>query len=325
MAISSILRRMPPYVGDGSASEFPITFKFKADADILAHVQPDGAAGILLVLNTDYTLDGAGDEEGGNLTLVDNGQAWMDGDFLATGYDLFIRGRMSIIQNTSIKNQKDFFPKTHEDVFDKLVMIDQQQQDEIDRSVKLPEVVSASDFDPTFPEDIVGSSEKIPITNVLGTGFKPAASWLTRPDFEAADAAAAAAQAAQAAAEAAQAASVTAKGLAQAAQAAAETAETNAASSQTAAAASAAAAAASAAAAAASQLGTPIQESVAGTKDGVNTAFTISQTPLNASRFRLYLNGSKLIAGTHFTRVGTAITAILIPDSDQDYEADYDY
>jgi hypothetical protein len=307
MAISSILRRMPPYVGDGSASEFPITFKFKADADILAHVQPTGAAGILLVLNTDYTLDGAGDEEGGNLTLVDNGQAWMDGDFLATGYDLFIRGRMSIIQNTSIKNQKDFFPKTHEDVFDKLVMIDQQQQDEIDRSVKLPEVVSASDFDPTFPEDIVGSSEKIPITNVAGTGFKPAASWLTRPDFEAADAAAAAAQAAQAAAETAQ--------------TAAETASANAVADAAAAAASAAAAAASAAAAAGSVLNSVSGEVPTGAIDGVNADFVFLHAP-NASTFRPYVDG---LREDQFVLVGSTMTLTTAPAVGQTVLADYSY
>jgi hypothetical protein len=44
-----------------------------------------------------------------------------------------------ISQTTDIRNQSQVFNDVLEDTYDKLVMIDQQQQDEIDRSLKFPE------------------------------------------------------------------------------------------------------------------------------------------------------------------------------------------
>ncbi|WP_282460093.1 hypothetical protein, partial [Mycoplasmopsis arginini] len=92
------------------------------------------------------------------------------------------------------------YPETHEDTFDKLVMLDQQQQDEIDRSVKLPETVSGSDFDTTLPSDILDSADKVPVMNATGDGFAAVSAWPTVGAISTAAASAAAAAASAAAA-----------------------------------------------------------------------------------------------------------------------------
>lgn len=64
---------------------------------------------------------------------------------------------------------------------------------------------------------------------------------------------------------------------------------------------------------------TPL-ETITGTKDGANTAFTISG---NARVVMVFLNGQLLVEGTGYTRAGTGITAIApyIPGSSDAYLA----
>lgn len=62
----------------------------------------------------------------------------------------------------------------------------------------------------------------------------------------------------------------------------------------------------------------PTVEDVAGTKDGVNTAFTISKS----GTVSLFLNGIRQTEGTDYTRSGTAITATgQIPGPGDSYKA----
>lgn len=126
-----------------------------------------------LVLNTDYTVSGDGNASGGNITLLNASQAWLKSGtaFLSAGYKLTIRRVVPLTQTTNVRNQGDFFPEIHEDEFDYLTMIDQQQQDEIDRSVKLPETVSEGGFSTTLPANLAGSPGAAIVVNAAGTGF----------------------------------------------------------------------------------------------------------------------------------------------------------
>jgi hypothetical protein len=74
-------------------------------------------------------------------------------------------------------------------------------------------------------------------------------------------------------------------------------------------------------------VGTPKQEQCSGTVNGVNATFTISQSPINADNFQLYLNGVLLRVTTHYTRSGTTITmqAGSIPQVGQELDAIYRY
>src|SRR3990172_6696149 len=146
MSISSTIRRND-YTGNGSTAEYDFTFRIFVDADLLVTVRdPSTGDETTLVFDDDYTVSGAGDPDG-QITLVDNNQDWIDGSgFLDTDWHLTIRRVRPLTQEEDIRNQGDFFPETHEDAFDHFIMVDQQQQDEIDRSIKIPETVAASGF-----------------------------------------------------------------------------------------------------------------------------------------------------------------------------------
>lgn len=192
MTISSLTNRIE-YLGNGAVSNYSFPFKIFADADLLVTQLDLTGVETTLVLNTNYTVTGAGVSSGGSITLL--------GGALVSGYGLVIRRKLSIIQATDIRNQGPFFPETHENQFDKLVMIDQAQQNEIDRSMKLPESVFSSDFDPTLPTDIADSPGAMVIVNSAGDGLEmgPTAGDIAAAQANGAIATAAAAQAVSAA------------------------------------------------------------------------------------------------------------------------------
>lgn len=72
--------------------------------------------------------------------------------------------------------------------------------------------------------------------------------------------------------------------------------------------------------------GTPVeQESLSGTVNGSNTAFTVAHTPRADWPFALYQNGIKLIPTTDYSRSGVNITMVSAPVSGQLLTADYRY
>lgn len=196
MTISSTTNRND-YIGNGATSVYSYSFKIFAESDLLVTKRTTADVETTLVLTTDYTVTGEGETAGGTITLTAGN--------LPSGYALTIRRVRDLTQETDIRNQGDFYPEGHEDAFDHFIMIDQQQQDEIDRSAKFPETVDITDFDPELPADLVGLDGYTIQTNAAGDGFEvgPSAADISGA---AAYAAAAAASAAAAAASAAQAA-----------------------------------------------------------------------------------------------------------------------
>lgn len=184
MTIASAVSRVN-YTGNGSVSTYPYTFRIFQDADLLVTVTDTSGAETTLTLTTDYTVTGAGDSGGGNVVLVSNSQAWLTAGKLTSGYGLVIRRVLELTQETDIRNQGDFFPESHEDEFDKLTMVDQQQQDEIDRSVKLPESIDPASFDASIPADVTDSDSagKAIVVNADADGFE-----LSETSFAGADA-----------------------------------------------------------------------------------------------------------------------------------------
>ncbi len=171
MSFESLVNR-EDYVASGSANEYDYDFYIQSSAHLRVTVQNTDGVETLLVLTTDYTVDGAGEGAGGSITLVDTNQAWLDaqGD-LTVGYILTIRRVLPLTQATDIRNQGSYFPEDIEDAFDKLTMIAQQQQDEIERSIRLPETVLSDDFDTELPADIVGQANMILGTSEDGDGI----------------------------------------------------------------------------------------------------------------------------------------------------------
>ena len=74
-----------------------------------------------------------------------------------------------------------------------------------------------------------------------------------------------------------------------------------------------------------SAVGTEIQETPTGLINNANTSYVVSQTPLDAGSFKLYLDGLLLDLTTHYTRAGTAITMVTAPNFGQTLRANYKY
>jgi hypothetical protein len=136
MTISTTVSRAD-YTGNGSASNYTFSFKIFDEDELLVTVENLAGALTTLTLTTDYTVAITGST--GSITLVDADQAWLTGANLTTGFGLTIRRVMDLVQETDIRNAGVFYPETHEDQFDRSIMIDQQQQDELNRSLRVSE------------------------------------------------------------------------------------------------------------------------------------------------------------------------------------------
>lgn len=268
MTVGSTVARVL-HTGNGTTAVYSFPFKIILKADLKVEIRD--ASDVLTatpVLDTDFTIPTADlkKDAGGNVTLVDLGQDWIDGSgFLKAGYTLTMRRVKVISQATSIRNQSDFYPEIHEDAFDKLCMIAQQLDEQLQRAIKIPETLTPSAFDPLLPGDIDEVTEATFIgVNATGDGLElgPTFASVFQAVVDAAASALAAANSATSASNdaAAAAASAAAALLSQTAaalsQVAASTSETNASVSAAAALVSELAAAASAAAAAASAAAT---------------------------------------------------------------------
>lgn len=212
------------YVGNGSTSVYSYTFRIISKSHLLVTTRNTSDVETTLTVDVDYTVSGVGETSGGSITLTAGN--------LASGYAITIRRNVSLVQGTDIRNQGDYYPETHEDEFDYLTMIDQQQQDEVNRSVKLPETISSSAFSGELPTDITDSASKALLVNSSGNGFAmgPTSDQISSAQTYATQAQTAktGAETAQSAAETAQSAAETAQSAAETAQSAAETAATNA-------------------------------------------------------------------------------------------------
>lgn len=146
MGVSSTNNRMD-YVGTGLLASYDYTFKIFEDTDLLVTVRDTAGVETVLTLNTDYSVSGVGEGTGGAVDLVDNSASYQTtGGALKSGYEITIRRVLPLTQETDIRNQGPYYPSIHEDQFDRFIMIDQQQQDEIDRSLKAPEGEEGADL-----------------------------------------------------------------------------------------------------------------------------------------------------------------------------------
>jgi len=119
------------YVGSGTADSYDYTFKVLDKADLLVTQRDTDDIEATLTLDTDYTVSGVGESGGGSITLTAGN--------LPSGHALTIRRNPEMVQETDLRNQGAYYADDVETALDRLTMIDQRQQVELDRSVKLPE------------------------------------------------------------------------------------------------------------------------------------------------------------------------------------------
>jgi hypothetical protein len=116
------------YSGDGSTTTFAYAFKIFADADLTVILRSAAGTETVQTLTTDYTVTNAGNASGGNVEFV---------TAPASGVTVVIRRNMAQTQSTDYTANDPFPAESHEDALDRLTFIAQQQQEEVDRSIKL--------------------------------------------------------------------------------------------------------------------------------------------------------------------------------------------
>jgi hypothetical protein len=166
MTVSS-LKTVISADGDGSTTEFPYDFKIFADGDLTVILRSAAGTETVQTLTTDYSVTNAGNASGGNVVFV---------TAPASGVTVLIRRDMDLTQSTDYTPNDPFPATSHEDALDRLTFIAQQQQEELDRSIKLSRTNTM-----TSTEFTVGATERankilafdssgeISVTQELGT------------------------------------------------------------------------------------------------------------------------------------------------------------
>jgi hypothetical protein len=128
MTITAQTSKTGPYSGNGSTVDFDFTF-YVHDADDLVVILLD-ALGVQTTLTylTDYTVVGAGNQNGGTVTVAVAPEL---------GEKLIIARSVDLTQEMDLQNLGEVSPEELEDAFDKLTQIVQDQQEQLSRAVKV--------------------------------------------------------------------------------------------------------------------------------------------------------------------------------------------
>ena len=138
MTINSTTRKTNTLVGNGNTNTYPFAFKVFTDADVLVkklEVSTSIETTLTLGANNDYIVTLNEDQNGnpgGSITLKQGGNNFN----LPSGFQLVITSAVEPLQGTDLTNQGGFYPEVINDALDQAVILHQQQQDELDRSIK---------------------------------------------------------------------------------------------------------------------------------------------------------------------------------------------
>lgn len=152
------LNSVAEFATNGVTTNFPFFFKFLANEDLVVTYVNAAGVSAVLTYGTQYTVNGAGDEDGGSIVTT---------TALANLGQLIVSREMDAYQQTSLRNQGKFLAETHEDVFDRLTMLIQQGFSIFKRALVRPfgrdyffaeNRRIASIADPVLPQDAVTMS-----------------------------------------------------------------------------------------------------------------------------------------------------------------------
>jgi len=129
MTITAQTSKTGPYNGNGTTTVFSYTFRVQDETQLEVTVlASDGITETTKVLNTDYTVTGVGNNSGGTVVM---------GTAPVTGEKLTITRNVTLDQVVDLQNRGSVNPETLEASFDKLTQIAQDQQEQLDRSLKV--------------------------------------------------------------------------------------------------------------------------------------------------------------------------------------------
>lgn len=136
MTVSSETNRVS-YIGSGTFGPFSIPFYFLENDDLLVLKETISTGAIVtLAINTDYTISGAGDPNGGSLTLT------AGHGVLQNTHNIHIIRDPDKLQGTDYTEYDKFPANSHERALDKITMLIQRVYDVIRRAMKVPDSVT---------------------------------------------------------------------------------------------------------------------------------------------------------------------------------------
>jgi hypothetical protein len=128
MTVSTTTSSVGPYACNGSTSEFPVTFPFLENDDLVVYLIDSTGTSTTLTIDTHYTVTGAGGASGTVTTVAT----------YASGNTILIDRVVDLLQETDLENQATYYPEVLEDALDKLTMVAQQLYSGVSRSIKFP-------------------------------------------------------------------------------------------------------------------------------------------------------------------------------------------
>ena len=175
MVVSTTTSRVE-YNGNGSTTAFAYTFRIFADGDLKVYVVSSAGVATLKTITTHYTVSGAGDASGGTVTM---------GVAPASGETLVIERSVAYTQSTDYVESDSFSAETHETALDRNTMLTQQNQRDINRSMRLSKGTAdsvsvelpaqvASHFikwnaDADALESAIGTADQVTVTDFMAT------------------------------------------------------------------------------------------------------------------------------------------------------------
>ena len=152
MTISSTLTKNS-YSGNGSTTAFAYGFKIFASSDIKVYIRSSAGVETLKAEGTgsaNYGISGVGAASGGTVTFV---------TAPASGETVVLIRDTSQVQSTDYVENDPFASTDHENALDRLTMISQEMQEEMDRSFKVSKTTSITT--PEFTDDASTRADKL--------------------------------------------------------------------------------------------------------------------------------------------------------------------
>lgn len=154
------------FVGTGTNGPFPCNFRIFSDSDpAVSLINTTTGSSTPLVLNSDYTIVGAGAQNGFTLSTT---------NVVPTGTNLLVSRSIPIDQPTDFTNQGSFFPTMHEDMADRIVMQIQQLAHSIGLALTMPDGLFPSPTNKLpfpLPGSLIGwAQDGLSLVNTGGSG-----------------------------------------------------------------------------------------------------------------------------------------------------------
>lgn len=128
MTIASSTGRIQ-YSGNGTTQAFTVPFYFLADSHLQVVLTSVASVDTVQTITTNYTVSGSGNPAGGTVTMI---------VAPASGEKLTIIRSVPLTQSTDLVDNDPLPAEVLETALDKGIMIDQQIQEQLDRTIKVP-------------------------------------------------------------------------------------------------------------------------------------------------------------------------------------------